>query len=161
MKNWKKQTGVWIDSSQAIIITLFDGKENITEIKSGIENKVYHDDEGHKGTFSGSRHGFNEQKFNERSKKFDSDFIVTVWLTLYNNKTLTFIIKTSPVAFLINEDDESIESDFFSYYVALTTLYKIVNIKSTDLDINQISLLKSIIGTLKGMNVILVNNIFK
>ncbi len=53
MKNWKKQTGVWIDSSQAIIITLFDGKENITEIKSGIENKVYHDDEGHKGTFSG------------------------------------------------------------------------------------------------------------
>jgi len=100
-------------------------------------------------------------KFNERSKKFDSDFIVTVWLTLYNNKTLTFIIKTSPVAFLINEDDESIESDFFSYYVALTTLYKIVNIKSTDLDINQISLLKSIIGTLKGMNVILVNNIFK
>ena len=99
-------------------------------------------------------------KFNERSKKFDSDFIVTVWLTLYNNKTLTFIIKTTPVAFLINEDDESIESDFFSYYVALTTLYKIVNIKSTDLDINQVSLLKSIIGTLKGMNVILVNNIF-
>lgn len=100
-------------------------------------------------------------KFNERSKKFDSDFIVTVWLTLYNNKTLTFIIKSSPIAFLINEDDESIESDFFSYYVALTTLYKIVNIKTIDLDINQISLLKSVIGTVKGMNVILVNNIFK
>jgi len=78
MKNWKKQTGVWIDSSQAIIITLFDGKENITEIKSGIENKVYHDDEGHKGTFSGSRHGFNEQKFNERSKNQLNSFLNNV-----------------------------------------------------------------------------------
>jgi len=78
MKNWKKQTGVWIDSSQAIIITLFDGKENITEIKSGIENKVYHDDEGHKGTFSGDRHGFNEQKFNERSKNQLNSFLNNV-----------------------------------------------------------------------------------
>ena len=78
MKNWKKQTGVWIDFSQAIIITLFDGKENITEIKSGIENKVYHDDEGHKGTFSGSRHGFNEQKFNERSKNQLNSFLNNV-----------------------------------------------------------------------------------
>ena len=78
MKNWKKQTGVWIDSSQAIIITLFDGKENITEIKSGIENKVYHDDEGHKGTFSGSRHGFNEQKFNESSKNQLNSFLNNV-----------------------------------------------------------------------------------
>ena len=78
MKNWKKQTGVWIDSSQAIIITLFDGKENITEIKSGIENKVYHDDEGHKGAFSGSRHGFNEQKFNERSKNQLNSFLNNV-----------------------------------------------------------------------------------
>lgn len=100
-------------------------------------------------------------KFNERSKKFDSDLIITVWLSLYNNKTLTFVLKTSPVAFLINEDDESVESDFFSYYVALTTLYKIINIKNTDLNITHISLLKSIVGTLKGMNVILVNNIFK
>ncbi len=36
MKNWKKQTGVWIDTSEAIIVTLFDGGENVTEIKSGI-----------------------------------------------------------------------------------------------------------------------------
>jgi len=68
MKNWKKQTGVWIDSSEAIIVTLFDGKENITEIKSGIENKIYHDDEGYKGTFSGDRHGSSETKFEERKR---------------------------------------------------------------------------------------------
>ena len=56
MKNWKKQTGVWIDTSKAVIVTLFDGQENMTEIQSGIENKVYHDDEGYKGTFSGKYH---------------------------------------------------------------------------------------------------------
>jgi len=78
MKNWKKQTGVWIDSSEAIIITLFDGKENITEIKSGIENKVYHDDEGHKGTFSGNRHGFDEENFSERGKNQLNSFLNNV-----------------------------------------------------------------------------------
>ncbi|KAB1155582.1 hypothetical protein [Flavobacterium luteum] len=51
MKNWKKQTGVWIDSSEAVIITLFDGGENVTEIKSGI----YYDDEIDKG--ASSRYG--------------------------------------------------------------------------------------------------------
>jgi large subunit ribosomal protein L11 len=99
-------------------------------------------------------------KFNERTKSFDADFVVTVWLTLYNNKTLSFMIKTPPVSFLVNEDDESIDPDFFSYYVALTSLYKIVRIKNKDLQIDDISLLKSIIGTLKGMNVILINNVF-
>jgi large subunit ribosomal protein L11 len=99
--------------------------------------------------------------FNEKTKKYDSDFILTTWLTLYNNKTLMFIIKTPPVVFLINEDDESVDSDFFSYYVALTTLYKIVIIKNKDLNINDISLMKSILGTLKGLNITLVNNIFK
>ena len=78
MKNWKKQTGVWIDSSEAVIVTFFDGKENITEIKSGIENKIYHDDEGHKGTFSGNRHGNNEQKFRERNKNQLNSFLNNV-----------------------------------------------------------------------------------
>jgi large subunit ribosomal protein L11 len=100
-------------------------------------------------------------KFNERSKVYDLDFIVTVWITLYNNKTLTFLIKTPPVAFLINEDDESVDSDFFSYYVALSTLYKVIKIKNKDLRIDEFSLLKSLMGTLKGMHIILVNNIFK
>jgi large subunit ribosomal protein L11 len=99
-------------------------------------------------------------KFNEQSKNYDSDFIVTVWITLYSNKTLSFIIKTPPLSFLINEDDESIESDFFSYYVALSTLYKVVKIKNKDLKINELSIFKSLIGTLKGMNIVLINNTF-
>lgn len=99
-------------------------------------------------------------KFNERTKNYDSDYIVTTWLTLYNNKTITFLIKTPPIAFLLNEDDESVESDFFSYYVALSTIYKIIIIKNKDLNIVHLSILKSLLGTIKGMNIILVNNIF-
>jgi hypothetical protein len=78
MKNWKKQTGVWIDSTEAVIVTLFDGNENITEIKSGIDNKIYRDDEGYKGTFSGNRHGNSEQKFNDRKKHELDSFLNNV-----------------------------------------------------------------------------------
>ena len=47
----KKQAGIWIDSTKAIIITLDGGKEHITEIQSELENRVYHDKEGDKGSF--------------------------------------------------------------------------------------------------------------
>jgi large subunit ribosomal protein L11 len=100
-------------------------------------------------------------KFNERTKNYDSDFIVTTWLTLYNNKAITFIIKTPPISFLINEDDESVNSDFFSIYVAFSTLYKIINIKKKDSYLMEICILKSVLGTIRGMRVSLVNDIFK
>jgi predicted methyltransferase len=48
----KKQTGIWIDSTKAIIVTLQDGKEAVSEIQSDLENRVYHDQEGDKGSFS-------------------------------------------------------------------------------------------------------------
>jgi hypothetical protein len=44
----KKQTGIWIDSTKAIIVSLEDGKEAVTEIQSELENRVYHDKEGDK-----------------------------------------------------------------------------------------------------------------
>ena len=47
----KKQAGIWIDSTKAIIVTLDAGKEYITEIQSELENRVYHDKEGDKGSF--------------------------------------------------------------------------------------------------------------
>jgi hypothetical protein len=38
----EKQTGIWIDSTKAIIVSLEDGKEAVTEIQSELENRVYH-----------------------------------------------------------------------------------------------------------------------
>lgn len=74
----KKQTGVWIDSSKAIIVTLTGGKENILEIISEIENRIYHEKEGDKGSFMGSRHINNEKKFEERKKHQVDSFLKNV-----------------------------------------------------------------------------------
>lgn len=64
----KKQTGIWIDSSKAIIVTLEDGKEAVSEIQSDLENRVYHDKEGDKGSFFGGQHIDSQKSFDERKK---------------------------------------------------------------------------------------------
>lgn len=74
----KKNTGIWIDNSRAVIVTLFDGKENIAEVKSDIENRIYHEGEGDKGSFMGSRHINNEKKFEERRKHQTDNFLKNV-----------------------------------------------------------------------------------
>jgi len=74
----KKQTGIWIDSSKAMIITLSEGNESITEVKSDIDNKVYHQQEGDSGDFMGTRHINNEKKFDERKKQQIEQFLKAV-----------------------------------------------------------------------------------
>ncbi|WP_413999852.1 hypothetical protein ACMDB5_04650 [Flavobacterium sp. W1B] len=64
----KKQAGIWIDSTKAIIVTLNGGKESITEIQSDLENRVYHDKEGDKGSFFGNQHIDSQKSFDERKK---------------------------------------------------------------------------------------------
>lgn len=79
----EKQTGIWIDTKKAIIITL-DGhkEEKITEIDSEVENSVYHNKEGDKGTFTGDRHGnrhsSSETKFDNRKKEQMDYFLKAV-----------------------------------------------------------------------------------
>ena len=65
----KRQTGIWIDSTKAIIVSLQGKKESITEIDSDIENKSHHNREGNKGTFSGEHHSTNETQFDNRIKE--------------------------------------------------------------------------------------------
>ena len=63
----EKLVGIWIDSKKAIIVTLEGQKEEkIKEIESEVENRIYHDKESDKGTFSGNRHSDNETKFDNR-----------------------------------------------------------------------------------------------
>lgn len=84
----KKQTGIWIDTSKAIIVTLDGGKERITEIASNIENRIYHDNEGNKGTFSGSQHGSSETKFDERIKNQQRLFFKDILECVHNSDEL-------------------------------------------------------------------------
>jgi len=71
----KKQTGVWIDSKQAIIVALDGKNEKIETIESNVENRVHHDQEGDKGSFMGSQHISSERTFEETKKHQMSDFV--------------------------------------------------------------------------------------
>jgi hypothetical protein len=64
----KKQTGIWIDTERAIIVSLKEGKEEIKEIQSEVENRIYHEKEGDKGSFMGKgiHHVNSERTFEER-----------------------------------------------------------------------------------------------
>ena len=60
----EKQVGIWIDTKKAIIVALEGHKEEkITEIDSEIENRIYHNEESNKGTFTGSHQSDSETKF--------------------------------------------------------------------------------------------------
>lgn len=74
----KRQTGIWIDSSKAIIVSLNGKKESITEIDSTIENKSYPNREGNKGTFSGSHHSASETQLNNRKKEQTNYFMDSI-----------------------------------------------------------------------------------
>lgn len=74
----KKQTGIWIDNSKAIIVKLQNGEKEITEIESEVENRIYHKKEGDKGHFSGSTHVSNEKTFDERKKNQINSFLKKV-----------------------------------------------------------------------------------
>ena len=74
----KRQTGIWIDSSKAIIVALDGDTEKITEIDSEVENSVHHNDEGNKGTFSGAHHGNSDKKFDDRKEQQLDYFIKSV-----------------------------------------------------------------------------------
>lgn len=66
----EKQVGIWIDTKKAIIVALEGQKEEkITEIDSEVENRIYHNNESNKGTFSGSHQSDNETKFDNHKKE--------------------------------------------------------------------------------------------
>ncbi len=71
----KKQTGIWIDSSRAIVVSLTDGKEVVNEIESNVENSVHHKGEGEKGSFMGTSHVNHERKFDERKNQQIDNFL--------------------------------------------------------------------------------------
>ncbi|WP_366186075.1 hypothetical protein [Flavobacterium ovatum] len=84
----KKQTGIWIDSKKAIIVTLEGENESITEIISDIENPVHHDNEGNKGSFFGNQHVNSEKTFDERKKNQTNTYLKDVITSLQESDEL-------------------------------------------------------------------------
>lgn len=84
----KKQTGIWIDTSKAVIVNLKDGKVKTFELQSEVENKVYHKTEGNKGTFSGNHHGNSETKFDARIEQQLNHFLKDIILLVKESDEL-------------------------------------------------------------------------
>lgn len=100
-------------------------------------------------------------KFNARTKNFDEDVLLNVELTLFSNKSYVFIVKTSPIFFLVNEENFHEDSSSYSDYVFLSSFYKIVHLKSLFYnDISQQSISHCILSTLRASNLIFINDIF-
>ncbi len=74
----KKQTGIWIDGSKAVIVHLVDGKERVEEVDAEVENNVHHFSDGNAGVHMGSRHLVPEKKFGEREKHELDSYLDTV-----------------------------------------------------------------------------------
>lgn len=64
----KNRTGMWIDGSKAVIISLVDGKEQVERVEAEVENPVHHFGEGIRGAHSGIRNLFPEKRIDERER---------------------------------------------------------------------------------------------
>jgi len=87
----EKQVGIWIDAKKAIIVALEGHKEEkITEIDSEVENRMYHNKESNKGTFSGNHHSDSETKFENR-KNEQMDYYLEAVLNNIKNSDYLYI----------------------------------------------------------------------
>lgn len=84
----KKQTGIWIDTTKAILVTLSEGKENVLEMESEVESAVHHHGEGNSGSFMGTSHLSQERKFDERKNHQIDKFIKNIAVELKNSDEL-------------------------------------------------------------------------
>lgn len=85
----EKQVGIWIDTKKAIIVALEGHKEEkITEIDSEIENRIYHNVESNKGTFTGSHQSDSETKFDNRKKEQMEYYLAVVIKHIKNSDYL-------------------------------------------------------------------------
>ncbi len=98
-------------------------------------------------------------QFNNATKDKDSDMIIPVVITIYEDRSLTFITKTPPAAVLVKKElglsKGSSESNRDKVgKITEEQLEKIANIKMPDLNANDIEAAKNIIrGTCRSMGV--------
>jgi large subunit ribosomal protein L11 len=99
------------------------------------------------------------QQFNDRTKTMEQGLIIPVVITVYVDKSFTFILKTPPAAVLIKKaiglekgSNESHKTKVGK--ISLTKLEEIAKLKMPDLSANDIEgAMKIIAGTARSMGV--------
>lgn len=100
-------------------------------------------------------------KFNEKSKIFENDIILNVFVNLLKNKNFDFDLKLPSIAFMINEEEVDLENEYVNKYLTLTSAYKIIGVKEKDINISKSSMFNCILGTARSMDIKIINNIKK
>jgi large subunit ribosomal protein L11 len=99
------------------------------------------------------------QQFNEKTKSFEAGLIIPVVVTVYSDRTFTFILKTPPAAVLIKKACGIAHGSGVPHTQKVAKLTKdqltdIAKMKMPDLNANDIEAAKRIIaGTARSMGV--------
>ena len=99
------------------------------------------------------------QQFNDRTKSMESGLVVPVVITVYSDKSFTFILKTPPAAVLIRKACNIQKGSSNSITQKVATLSKakleeIAKMKMPDITANDLEAAKKIIaGTARSMGV--------
>lgn len=99
------------------------------------------------------------QQFNEKTKKFEAGLIVPVVITVYSDRSFTFILKTPPAAVLIKKTlglakGSGVPNKDKVGKLTQAQLEEIANVKMPDINANDIEAAKKIIaGTARSMGV--------
>jgi len=99
------------------------------------------------------------QQFNEKTKGFEAGLIIPVVVTVYSDRTFTFILKTPPAAVLIKKACGIAHGSGVPHTQKVAKLTKdqltdIAKMKMPDLNANDIEAAKKIIaGTARSMGV--------
>lgn len=99
------------------------------------------------------------QQFNDRTKSMEPGLVVPVVITVYQDKTFTFVLKTPPVAVLIKKAvgiDKGSANPLRDKVATLSKekLEEIAKTKMPDINANDIEAAKNIIaGTARSMGV--------
>ena len=70
----KKQIGIWIDGSKAVVVTIENGNSGVKIIESKVENSVHHSGEGKKGSKFGSQAVDTESKHDQKKLNQYNDY---------------------------------------------------------------------------------------
>jgi len=99
------------------------------------------------------------QQFNEKTKSFEAGLIIPVVVTVYSDRTFTFILKTPPAAVLLKqavgiESGSAVPNRTKVATITEAQLREIAETKMPDLNANDVdAAMKIIAGTARSMGI--------
>lgn len=104
------------------------------------------------------------KEFNARTISFEKGLLIPVVITVYSDRSFSFIVKTPPTSLLLKKAAGVISgskkpNEIIVGTISLAQIYDIAKIKSVDITSDIDSISKSIIGTARSMGLKIKDNL--